>query len=76
MDGMAILTFFFQKYRELWRVVMHNLSEISFLIQLFSPFNITAIRLAAERGHAEVVKILLQDDRVDPSTQHNFGKNA
>ena len=33
----------------------------------------TAIRLAAENGHLEIVKLLLQDNRVDPSADDNWG---
>lgn len=36
---------------------------------------LTAIQLAAENGHAEVVKILLEDDRVDPFAGHNYGRS-
>ena len=36
----------------------------------------TAIRYAAWKGDTELVKILLQDDRVDPSAQDNEGKDA
>ena len=36
-------------------------------------FNDTAIRNAAKYGHLEVVKLLLQDNRVDPSANDNYG---
>ena len=29
--------------------------------------------MAAENGHLEVVKLLLQDNRVDPSANNNYG---
>ena len=32
-----------------------------------------AISIAAEYGHLEVFKILLQDNRVDPSASNNIG---
>ena len=33
----------------------------------------TALILAAENGHLEIVKLLLQDNRVDPSVDNNYG---
>jgi hypothetical protein len=33
-----------------------------------------AIIVASENGHIEVVKILLSDKRVDPSSDYNEGK--
>ena len=33
----------------------------------------TAIRMTAENGHLEIVKLLLQNNRVDPSTDNNYG---
>ena len=33
----------------------------------------TAIRMAVENGHLEIVKLLLQDNRVDPSVDNNYG---
>ncbi len=35
----------------------------------------TAIRLASENGHLEVVKLLLSDSRVNPSAEDNYGKS-
>ena len=32
---------------------------------------ITVIREAAEKGHLEVVKLLLEDNRVDPSADNS-----
>ena len=32
-----------------------------------------AIRRAADSGHLEIVKLLLQDNRVDPSADNNYG---
>jgi hypothetical protein len=29
--------------------------------------------MASEKGHIEVVKVLLQDSRVDPSDNNNYG---
>jgi hypothetical protein len=29
--------------------------------------------MASEKGHIEVVKYLLQDSRVDPSVENNYG---
>ena len=36
--------------------------------------NLIAIILASNSGHIEVVKVLLNDSRVDPSAQDNLGK--
>ena len=29
--------------------------------------------MAAENGHLEIVRLLLQDNRVDPSADNNYG---
>ena len=39
---------------------------------IFSLIIDTAIRNAAENGHLEIVKLLLQDNRVDPSARDNY----
>ena len=45
------------------------MNEIWTIISLID----TAIRKAEENGHLEIVKILLQDNRVDPSARDNHG---
>ena len=35
----------------------------------------TAIKWASQNGHVDIVKVLLNDSRVDPSAQDNYGKN-
>ena len=45
------------------------LNEIQIIISLLD----TAIRYAAENGHLEIFKLLLQDNRVDPSADDNCG---
>ena len=35
-----------------------------------------AIKLASEKGHTEIVKLLLNDSRVDPSVNDNYGMNS
>ena len=42
------------------------LNEISIILSLLD----TAIRNAAENGHLEIVKLLIQDNRVDPSVNN------
>ena len=37
-----------------------------------SDFNNYAIKQASEKGHLEVVQLLLQDERVDPSVDDNW----
>jgi hypothetical protein len=36
----------------------------------------TVIKTASEHGRVEVVKLLLQDSRVDPSAGHNYSIKA
>ena len=36
-------------------------------------FHTIAIRVAASNGRLEIVKLLLQDNRVDPSAYDNYG---
>ena len=31
--------------------------------------------LASEKGHIDIVKVLLNDSRVDPSAEDNYGKS-
>ena len=33
----------------------------------------TAMRMAVKNVHLEIVKLLLQDNRVDPSAENNYG---
>ena len=37
--------------------------------------HISAIQYASENGHTDIVRILLADERVDPSTDNNCGNN-
>ena len=43
-----------------------NINNLSHLLD-------TAIRWASQNGHLEIVKLLLQDNRVDPSARDNYG---
>ena len=38
--------------------------------------SLKAIKWASRNGHTEIVKHLLNDSRVDPSAQDNFGKTG
>src|SRR2546421_371372 len=43
--------------------------------KIFEWFShISAIRNASQKGHLEIVKLLLQDNRVDPSVEDNYGR--
>ena len=51
--------------------IMYNLIEIDANIDCAS-FNNRAIKCASEKGHTEVVRLLLKDSRVDPSAGDNL----
>ncbi|KAI9326783.1 hypothetical protein BDR26DRAFT_940967 [Obelidium mucronatum] len=56
---------------------MSSLGEYELVVELLrgpSDVDNEALRLAAENGYLEVVKLLL-DERVDPSASNNFAVN-
>ena len=45
-------------------------------VQKYSVTSFTAIKVAAENGHIEVVKVLLSNPRVDPSIFADYGRTG
>ena len=45
------------------------MNKIRIIISLLD----TAIRKTAQNGHVRIVKLLLKDNRVDPSANYNWG---
>jgi ankyrin repeat protein len=54
--------------------LIHQLLTTQVKISMINITLFKAIRVASSNGHLEVVKLLLNDPRVDPSVKDNEGK--